>query len=358
MSRAHAASSAWRPLYIHSPAMCCALGHHSAAAIAAIDAHMNHLQETAFRCDGQVVHGATVHGVGLQGTSRHAALTMQVWYEATSAVSAEVARQHLPVLLLSASPTCSGMGPAQAQECLAALHAAGLARHPASRVLSLGKAGIADAMFAAEALLAGRGQFAPCPYVVVIGIDSLLTAEAISRLHSQSRLKLPNRNDGLIPGEAAAAVLLCLDGPADRPGVWIDGVGQGPATDALMDEGESAPIRGIGLVRAIRQAAASAGCGVSDLDFHVSGVSGEARQFREVALALGRAMERRVDEFDHHPIARGVGETGAAAPVLAMAWLSRALLQPATRAPGRKALLHVGNDSGERSALVLRARFG
>jgi 3-oxoacyl-[acyl-carrier-protein] synthase-1 len=338
--------------------MCCALGHHSAAAVAAIDAHMNHLQETAFRCDGQVVHGATVHGVAIQGTSRHAAMAMQVWHEATAVLSAEVPRQHLPVLLLGASPTCSGMAPVQARECLAALQSAGLGLHPASRVLSLGKAGIADAIIAAAELLEGRGQFARCPYVVVIGIDSLLTAPAISRLHAQSRLKLPNRNDGLIPGEAAAALLLSLDAPADRPGVWIDGVGQGPATDPLTDEGDSPPVRATGLVKAIRQAAASAGCGVSDLDFHVSGVSGEARQFREVALALGRAMERRVDEFDHHPIARGVGETGAAAPVLAMAWLSRALLQPATRAPGRKALLHVGNDSGERSALVLRARLG
>lgn len=345
-------------MYIQSPAMCCALGHHSAAAIAAIDAHMNHLQETAFRCDGQVVHGATIHGVAVQGTSRHAAMAMQVWYEATSGLASEVPRQHLPVLLLSASPKCSGMTVAEAHGCLTGMQSAGMGLHPASRVLSLGKAGIADALLAAAELLEGRGQFARCPYVVVIGIDSLLTSAAISRLHAQSRLKLPNQSDGLTPGEGAAALLLSLDGPADRTGVWIDGLGQGTPTDAWTDQGALAPVRGTGLVQAIRQAAASAGCEVADLDFHVSGVSGEARQFREVALALGRAMERRVAEFDHYPIARGVGETGAAAPVLAMAWLSRALLQPATRAPGRKALLHVGNDSGERSALVLRARQG
>ncbi len=357
MSQTQTVAPAWRPLYIHAPAMCCALGHHSAAASAAMDAHMNHLQETAFRCDGQAVYGATVHGMAMQGTSRHAAMTLQVWYEATSSLPAGVARHHLPVLLLSASPTCSGLTAGEAQACLDALRAAGMAQHPASQVLSLGKAGVVDAMLAASGLLEGRGAFAACPFVVVIAVDSLLTAPAIARLHSQSRLKLPHRHDGLIPGEAAAGLLLSLEAPADRAGVWVDGVGQGPATDPFLEDGESLPLRGTGLVQAIRQAAAHAGCSVADLDFHVSGVTGETRQFREVALALGRAMERRVSEFDHVPIARGMGETGAAAPVLAMAWLSRALLQPSHRAPGRQALLHVGNDSGERSALVLRARL-
>jgi 3-oxoacyl-[acyl-carrier-protein] synthase-1 len=92
------------------------------------------------------------------------------------------------------------------------------------------------------------------------------------------------------------------------------------------------------------------------LDFHVSGVTGESWQFRRTALALSGAMDRPVEAFDHHPIASDVGEVGAAAPVLALAWLSQALRLPPYLTPGRQALLHMSNDSGEHAALVLRAR--
>ncbi len=317
---------------------------------------MSHLQETGFRCDGDAVHGATLHQVVLQGNSRHAAMAMQVWHEATVGIQDEVPRQHLPVLLLSASPSCHGLSPSDAQACLSALLNMGMGLHPASQVLPLGKAGIVQVLRKCAELLDGRSGFARCPYVVVIGLDSLLTANAISRLHAQSRLKLPDQSDGLIPGEAAAALLIGLHAAADDLAVWIDGVGHGHDTAAWTAEGPPDAMQAQGLVAAIREACAMAKTEVSDLDFHVSGVTGESWQFREVAMAMSRATTRRMEDFDHRPIAGDVGEVGAAAPVLALAWLSRAMRLPPHRTPGRHALLHMGNDSGERSALILRAR--
>lgn len=341
------------PLSVVSQGMCCALGFNARSVAAALSARMTQYAETAFRCDGAPVIGAAMPGVTLLGVGRWRAMLERACKEALDGVVGGLEAPP-PVLLLCAQAAQPGVQKEQAEELLAHLKAQGLACAETSAVLPYGKAGMAQALLQASQWLrpdrigASVRGVAPAAKVLLASVDSYLTASAIDAIHAQGRLKLPERSDGLLPGEGAAAVLLTA-GSSDAGALQIAGMGQGEPSDPITGD---APLRGKGLTQAIRAAAKAAGCKVADLEFHVSGATGESRGMREIALALSQALEHRVPHFDHLPVAAWLGETGSAAPVLALAWLRQAMHHPL--GPGRSALLHFGNDSGERTALVVR----
>ena len=114
-------------------------------------------------------------------------------------------------------------------------------------------------------------------------------------------------------------------------------------------------MRAAGLTQAIRAAVETADTQLIGLDFHASGMAGEAWYAKEASLALSRCIEQRKPSFPHLIVARSVGETGAASGVLTLAWLAGTMTRPEGR-PGRAGLLHFAGDDGERSALVIRTR--
>ncbi len=343
------------PLCIVGQGMCCALGFDARAVTAAVSARMTQFSETAFRCDGSPVIGAVMPGVGLLGTGRWRVMLEQVCKEALEGTVGRL-QAPPPMVLLCAQPAQPGIQKAQAEELLAHLQEQGLACTARSTVLPNGKAGIAQALLQAaqwlrqDAIGTSAHGDVQAGTVLVAAVDSYLTASAIDAIHAQGRLKLPEVSDGLMPGEGAAAVLLAADS-SDSETLQIAGIGQGEPTDPVNGD---APLRGKGLTKAVRAAAAAAGCKVADLQFHVSGATGESRGMKEIALALSQALEHRVPQFDHLPVAAWLGETGSAAPVLALAWLRQSMHNPL--GPGQHGLLHFGNDSGERTALVVRAK--
>lgn len=347
---------AFTPLRVAARGMCCSLGFNAAAATAAIQARMNHFRATQFMgAGGQPIVGAALYDTPVWGAERLALMVHSVaqecfdaWPGAGAAAFASVA-----VMMLCAEPQRPSMPRQAVVEILQGLQGDwGL--HPACSVRAYGKGGIAQMLLHAARLLAHGSPSDPAPtHVLLIGVDSLLDAAAIEALQAQERVAGPDAGDGLVPGEGAAAVLLTSTA-CPEPALWIE------AAASAMDpwrRGEDQPLRAQGLTQAMRTAAAMAGTRVADLDFHASGMTGEAWYAREMNLALARSMEQRRACFDHHMVAQYLGETGAASPLLTLAWLDGVMGRP-HGGPGRQGLAHFAGDDGLRAALVLRHRAG
>jgi 3-oxoacyl-[acyl-carrier-protein] synthase I len=337
------------PLRIAAQGMCCAVGHHAKAASAAIRARMNHFRETEFISnDGQPLIGSMLYGVEHWGAVRLNALFDSVFHESLSTFE-DVANEQIAILLLL--PEAERPGAPTDWVDFAAPNGPflpGSGYHAESRTLKLGKAGISSAIQLAQRLFTEIAT--PPRLVALVAVDSFFTSTTIAHYLKAKRLKTADNPDGFTPAEAAAAVVL-TPRPAPSPALWIDGVASANEPAPL---GSDNPCLAEGLSQAIRGAAQAAQCEIASLAFHASGISGESWYFREGSLALTRTMEQRVEHFPHELVARSVGETGAVAPVLTLAWLADAMGR--AHGPGRGALLHFSNDNPLRSALVVHYR--
>jgi 3-oxoacyl-[acyl-carrier-protein] synthase I len=343
-----------RPLRIASRGMCCAVGHNARAATAAIRARMNHFRDTEFvGSDGLPIIGAHLYAVDLWGEERLRLMLRSVLAECLVPMP-DLQTEEIGIVLLTAN--AEGHGQAQEElakeiECLRSGTTPGLGTfHAQSQLCAYGKAGIARALMEAERMLTLQGG---PKYVALATVDSLLHAAAIERYLAYGRIATPSNPDGFIPAEGAAALLLTRENGAG-PALWIDSCAT--AEEAWRID-KDLPLRANALTEAIRNAASLAGTEVAALHFHASGMNGEGWYAKEVSLALTRALERRAPNFAHHMIARSVGETGAAAPVLSLAWLADAMGR-GTDGPGHSALLHFAEAEGQRAALIVRFRSG
>lgn len=201
------------------------------------------------------------------------------------------------------------------------------------------------------------GEPDPVRQVLLVGADSFLDAATIEHYLAENRLLCPDNADGFIPGESAAALLIRL-GSARDEGVHITGLGL--AREAAQPDGQI-PNRATGLTQAIRAALAQARCTPNRLAFRMSDQNGEQFFIREAANAVTRIMLDAVSAgqpgtgLPVHHIADCVGETGAAAGPLALAYLAE--LMPIAGEVGDIGLMHLANDDGARTALVVEYRY-
>jgi len=200
----------------------------------------------------------------------------------------------------------------------------------------------------ASALAKARTEFrdAACTQILIVGVDSLVTEAALKAYEQQDRLLTSTHSNGFMPGEGAAALLVTAEcGSSD---VLCSGLGFGfePA-HVTSDQ----PLRADGLRRAMVSALADAGCEMHELDFRVADLSGEQYYFKEAALALGRVLRKRREQFDIVQPAGSMGETGAVAGLACIAVAATAIRSG--YAPGPGALVHLSGDSGDRAAIVV-----
>jgi len=232
----------------------------------------------------------------------------------------------------------------------------GRAFHPTSQITQIGNPGMAAALQYAQQLLPSGEVDA----VLVAGLDSLLNGSDIGHALTNNRLLSSENSDGLIPGEAAACVLVkrVEDLEAfDAHGQMRDQVLQICGT-ALTQEPESwfsgKANTGKGLAAAIKSALAASGIEAHQIHHRLSDVSGETFFMDEGTYAWGRVLRKLSPAGYTSPlIAASVGETAAAAgPLMA------ALALDMTRkrwAAGPYALIHLTSPASPRGALVLRA---
>jgi 3-oxoacyl-[acyl-carrier-protein] synthase I len=332
-------------LFVFAHGICCAIGHHAAAAVPALRARMNHFRETEFIDEsGMPLVGASLYDVDVWGAARQRLMFDAILNECSKKLPAANNNADTAILLLSAEIGREGPWQHWAQRMLADVVVAEQF-HPASRALPLGKAGIGFALVKAHALL--HAPQAPV-YVIIAGVDTWLDAASVEAMLAQERLASTANSDGFIPGEAGAAVIVCLAQPG-QAGLLIEGIGEAQETAFLGGEEAN---RAVGLTTAVRRAAQDANCQVADLNFHASGASGESWYFNEIGLMLARVLERRVASFSHQIVSQFVGEVGAATGPLVLAWMSQVMAR--ADGPGQRGLAHFSNDDGRRAALILR----
>ncbi|HEX9749806.1 MAG TPA: hypothetical protein VGB22_00750 [candidate division Zixibacteria bacterium] len=224
------------------------------------------------------------------------------------------------------------------------VHAAlGWPRHPDSAVINDGRVGGVRALERARALVASRRA----THCIVAGADTMLAADTLTAASAAHRLQTVENSDGFIPGEAAAAVLIGI--PADKTcHLECRGVGYGEER-ATRDSGE--PLRGEGMVAALRAALADSSVALNSLDYRITDLSGTQYGFKEATLALDRLLRDRKEEFDLWHPAECIGEVGAAFIPCALGVALTAARKG--YAPGPGLLCHCAADGPGRAAVVL-----
>jgi 3-oxoacyl-[acyl-carrier-protein] synthase-1 len=181
---------------------------------------------------------------------------------------------------------------------------------------------------------------------VVAAAESRVTARALLALSKKQRLLVEGHSDGVIAGEAAAAVL--LTGERRQALGRIRGLGFAREPSSLDND---VPLRAEGLLAAARAALREAGLEAHELDFRVSDAAGESFYFKEQALLVSRLLRERKAEFPLWLPAEALGDTGAAAGLCGLLWAMAGWSR--NYAPGPRAIGFAGDEAGGRAAVVL-----
>lgn len=333
-------------LTIASAGMVTSVGLSAPATCAAIRARISRAKETQFTFDGEWLVGcAAPLDEGWRGPERLLRMVVPPVDECMAAIP-DHERAAVPLLLCLPESDRPGrfasLDGAVLHGVLSRAARRDLLRADMTGVIAEGRVSGALALAEAARLLdAGHRR------CVVAGVDTLLVAKTLGHFHQRGRLKTEANSNGFIPGEAGAAVLVTRgDGDLECCGVGFG------FEEATIDSEH--PLRADGMVGAIREAFASGGTSFADVDYRISDLSGEHYRFKEVALAMTRAMRVRKETLDLWHPAECVGEVGAASGPLALG-VALAAAQKGY-APGVGVLCHFSNDNPRRAAIVLRAR--
>lgn len=202
-------------------------------------------------------------------------------------------------------------------------------------------AALAGVRAAARLLEAGEAE-----RVVVLGVDSLVTPEALAWLSLRRWLKTPDRPVGLMPGEAAAAVVLEPERAARRRGAPIQGYVE--AVDVAAPGGEGAggpPALGRRLAELLL-AVWPAGVDVGDVYGDLNGQEHRAAAWGHACVPVREA--RPGTSAAMHLPASCLGDTGAASGAVALCAAARAFVRRYAR--GASALVFSMGDAGDLAA--------
>jgi len=217
-----------------------------------------------------------------------------------------------------------------------------------SRVLPQGRASGLLALQQALGMLA-RGE-APC--VLVGGIDSYLDSRLVEALDAEGRLRTGEVQDGFVPGEAAAFVVVARPGAGARanltPLTRVLGMAFAHEPGHLYSD---QPYLGEGLSQAFT-ALFAATPQTGRVRTLYAGLNGESFWAKELGVALLRNGARFEEPVRTEHPADAIGDVGAAlGPV--MLGLAALGLRGGYR-PG-PALVYCGSDREERAAALLGA---
>jgi len=337
-----------RPVAVVSSGMRTAVGLSSPSSCAAIRCAIGGAAETGFMdSGGEWLMGCSVPVEGeLRGLEKLAAMAAAALSEClVAALPAKL--KDVPVAFCVAEKGRPGRFQGLDERLPAAVQASlKKTLHPKSCVIAHGRTGAAHALVWAERLLSAD----EAPFCAVVGVDTLLVGDSLRVLEQRGRLLTSVNSNGFIPGDAAAAVLVARGGKSKGMQLTCDGIGFG--TEKATVESEE-PLRGDGLVEAVRSALAAVPCTFEQVQYRLVDASGEQYGLKEAQLAIGRSIRGTLKpEFPIWHPADCIGEVGAAiGPCL----LGLAL--EASRkgyAPGPGALCHLGTDDGDRAALILK----
>ena len=202
------------------------------------------------------------------------------------------------------------------------------------RATSHGRAGGLAALAAATA-----------PLELILAVDSLVHPRVLSELEAAGRLRTEAQAEGVVPGQAAVALLVATRAEAERRQLPILAVlaGSGWAQDkAKSTNGEACT--GEGLTTALWQALGESGPPVVAW---WTTFTGERFFAAELSATQIRIAERTVPSLMPKHAAQALGDSGAAAGLLAVAL--------AISGRARTALVTASSDDGARAAILVAA---
>lgn len=335
---------------ITATGMVCSVGLSAAAACAAMRAGIVRFAELPYwDRDNLPVVGATVPCLHpeLQFGPRLIQMLAMALRDCLSSMPG-AALQQIPLLIGLAEPERPGGGGRLAGSIIAQIQEKlGISFHSTlSTAIPRGHTAGFEGLRIARKIL----QETDVPGCLVCGVDSYLNASSLCWLDQGWRLKRENNTDGVIPGEAAAAVYVGRPAFAQGGKAAVVGLGFGQETAHVLSE---EPLLGLGLTAATRQALAESGWGFHEIDLRLADVTGENHGFRELALAGARLA--RIVRSESQPLwhaAESIGDTGAAAGVIQLAMASAAWNR--SYAPGPRAVCFTSSVMGQRAVAALQ----
>jgi 3-oxoacyl-[acyl-carrier-protein] synthase-1 len=207
-------------------------------------------------------------------------------------------------------------------------------------------AGIAALKDAVTDLAAGKVEVA-----IVAGVDSLLHTDHLEELAEQGFLKLPDRPHGLLPGEAAAVLVLerARDAKARKAEVRAR-IGALALDTEKTPLGEEHPIRAEGASRAVTSVLKADGR-AGQIRRVLTDMSGERWRALEWALVETRCLGGLAEGWQHWHPADCFGDVGAASSIVHAALAARAFARGYAGDGGL--LLFAASQRGERAAALL-----
>jgi 3-oxoacyl-[acyl-carrier-protein] synthase-1 len=329
--------------------MVCPVGLNAAAACAALRAKSSAFNDLPYHDNrGEPIVGATVPGMAALPRTAPQLVELLVkslagLLEARSALD----WGNVPLLVGLAERNRPGGGADLAETIVAKVQQALNVRfhRKQSRAYASGHTAVFEALAGARRLI----HDSTVPACLVCGVDSFINARTLDWLDRDFRLKTPANRDGVIPGEAAATVLVRMQ-PSTGGATEIAGLGFGKEKAHILSE---EPLLGLGLTEAVRSALAEAKLGLHEIDCRFSDVTGELYGFKELPLVEGRLI--RVLRKQEQPLwhwAEVIGDTGAAAGVLQLVAADEAFRKG--YAPGDTMICLTSARAGDRAAAVVR----
>ena len=282
-------------MYIGSTGMVCAVGLSAEAACAAMRAGIANFQELPYLDNrGEPIIGAMVPGLApdLKRSERLGGLLAMAVADCLRDKAIEPLVQ-IPLLVGLAEPDRPGGGAGLGKEIIVQMiEKVGGRFHPQfSRTIASGHTSGFEGLRVARELFK-NSEASTC---LVCGVDSYINASSLLWLDRHQRLKTNENSDGVIPGEAAAAVLLTREESIGEDAqIRIEGLGFGKEKATPLNE---EPMIGLGLAQATRSALDEAGLQYHQIDLRISDVTGESYGFREQALVEGRLLRVRKEEM-------------------------------------------------------------
>ncbi|WOS65931.1 3-oxoacyl-ACP synthase [Sinorhizobium fredii] len=335
------------PIDIVAIGMVTAVGLDAPSACAAMRAHLDGFQETRFLASGgDWLIGAPVPlPRSWLGEKRMVHLAAGAICEAFEAVPE--ARGQTALILCLAEEDRPGCPAPDGARLLGRIGEIVESQpHGRSRIVAHGRPSGHVALEQARRILAAS----EAPYVMIVGVDSYLTGEAIAHYLAHRRLLTPDNPNGFIPGEAAAAVLCTR---SQNSGLCLFGLGLA-REQAFIYNPADLPLRGDGMTSAYRAAFDEANIEMNRLGYRIADLIGEQYWFKQSALASLRLLRGRHEFQDFWSPAESLGNVGAAAvPIMIGMALTAARKGYAA---GNPVLIEASNDTGACGAAVLAAR--
>lgn len=211
--------------------------------------------------------------------------------------------------------------------------------------------GRAAALLALEAALEDLSAGA-IDAALVGGVDSLVRTPVLERLAADRAIKTRAQPDGIVPGEAAAFVLLESAARARARAApamaRLLSVGRGEEKTAGTEE----PNPGTGLTMALRSAVDDAG-GLDAPPYTVCDLNGDRYRAMEWGMAGIRVLGHLSGELPLQHPADCIGDPGAGSGALGLVWAATALWKG--HAGCERALVWGASEGPERAAAVLAA---